>query len=147
MDIYERLPEDLQRKVVRYFVFPQNSCLLVDIRDFKVSKELIVNNYLANGLCSNEDYFHNYNAFSWIENDLMRYWNDEVSYIDNITDNNYKKMSRLLAFNIKYAINKDKALINFHFNIGRCPKQKINIYIGCLTIEERKEFCNICRVI
>jgi len=140
MDIFDRLPEDLQHNVLKYIVYPQNSELLADIRDFKLSKDFIIKSYLSNGFCSNEDYTHNSNAYSWLENDLMRYWNDEVSYIDNITDNNYKKMSRLLAYNIKSGIDKDKALYNFHLCTMKCPKHRINVYIGCLTIEERKEF-------
>ena len=124
MEIFDRLPEDLQYNVLKYITYPQNSDLLADIRDFKLSRDFIVNSYVSNGFCSNEDYKNNINAYSWIENDLMRYWNDEVSYIDNITDNNYKKMSRLLAYNIKSSINKDRAFNNFHLNIKNCPKHR-----------------------
>jgi len=147
MEIFDRLPEDLQYNVLKYITYPQNSDLLADIRDFKLSRDFIINSYKSNGFCSKEDYKNQKNAYSWIENDLMRYWNDEVSYIDNITDNNYKKMSRLLAYNIKSAINKEKALINFHLNINNCPKHRINVYIACLTMDERKEFYTKCRVI
>ena len=146
MEIFDRLPEDLQYNVLKYITYPQNSDLLADIRDFKLSRDFIINSYKSNGFCSKEDYKNQKNAYSWIENDLMRYWNDEVSYIDNITDNNYKKMSRLLAYNIKSGINKDRALNNFHLNIKNCPKHKVNVYIGCLTLEERKDFYNRIRL-
>jgi hypothetical protein len=146
MDIFDRLPDDLQHNVLINITYPQNSDLLEDIRDFKKSKEAIINSYLSNGYCSNEDYNHNFNAFSWIENDLMRYWNDEISYINGISDNNYQKMSRLLAYRIKSNIDKDKALQKFHFTKG-FPKHRINVYIGCLSVDERREFCNRCRVI
>jgi hypothetical protein len=147
MDIFDRLPEDLQHNVLKYVAYPQNSELLADIRDFKLSKDFIIKKYLSDGFCSNEDYKNDLNAYSWIENDLMRYWNDEVSYIDNITENNYKKMSRLLAYNIKSGIDKEKALRNFHLSNVRCPKNKINVYIGCLTMDERKEFYTRARLI
>jgi hypothetical protein len=147
MDIFDRLPEDLQHNVLKYITYPQNSDLLADIRDFKRARETIINNYISNGYCSNDDYYHNFNAYSWIENDLMRYWNDEISYIDGIAENNYKKMSRLLAYNIKNAINTERTLNNFHFNSKNCPKHRINVYIACLTIDERREFCNRCRII
>lgn len=147
MDIFDRLPDDLKDNVLKYIKYPQNSDLLADIRDFKLSRDFIVNSYLSNGFCSNEDFQDIRNAYSWIENDLMRYWNDEVSYIDKITDNNYNKMSRLLAYNIKSGIDKDKALSNFHLNVKICPKHKINVYIACLTMDERIEFYTKCRVI
>jgi hypothetical protein len=138
------IPDDIINKIENYIIFPQNKNLLDDIKNFKIMKDKIYNEYNEQGFEYTDDYTDDFNIYSWIENDLLAYYNNNIAYIDDITNDNIEKLLRQLSFKIK----KEKkgniyAMANFHFNMNINKKSRINRYIGNLTINERIKFIEL----
>ncbi|MAT13467.1 MAG: hypothetical protein CMM02_20910 [Rhodopirellula sp.] len=138
------IPDDIINKIENYIIFPQNKNLLDDIKNFKIMKDNIYNKYLTNGFEYSDNYTDDFNIYAWIENDLLAYYNNNIAYIDDITNDNIEKLLRQLSFKIK----KEKkghiyALANFHFNMNINKKSRINRYIGNLTTNERIKFIEL----
>ena len=138
------IPDDIINKIENYIIFPQNKNLLDDIKNFKIMKDKIYNIYLTKGFEYTDDYTDDFNIYAWIENDLLAYYNNNIAYIDDITNDNIEKLLRQLSFKIK----KEKkghiyALANFHFNMNINKKSRINRYIGNLTTNERIKFIEL----
>jgi hypothetical protein len=79
-----------------------------------------------------------------IENDLLRFFNDDVATMECITDNNIQKLSRILSIKNKLEKNKENvtnSLMNSSDNLHTISR--INILIGVLTREERKKFLEL----
>lgn len=141
MDIYDNLPDDIKYIILnKYLLYPQNKELLNDIENFKKYKDGIYSIYEHRGYEYNNDYTDDFNIYSVFDNDLMSFWNDDIAYNDSITNKNYEKMLRIMAFKIKNDCDSIKARHNFHLNIDISPKTKINRYLAGLTIEERAKF-------
>jgi len=66
MDIFEKLPYDLQIKVYNNIRFPQSKKLLYDIKIFFNMKKLIYDKYLCRGLMYSDYYFDDLNIHAWI---------------------------------------------------------------------------------
>lgn len=146
MEIYNKLPDDIKYIILnKYLIYPQKKELLNDIENFKKFKDGIYSIYKHLGYEYNDDYTDDYNIYAVIDNDLMAFWNNDTAYIYGITDENYAKMFKLLAFKIKNECDSTKALYNFHLNIDISPKTKINRYLAGLTIDERAKFVEILK--
>jgi hypothetical protein len=146
MEIYNKLPDDIKDIILnKYLIYPQKKELLNDIENFKKYKDGIYKIYEHLGYEYNNDYTNDFNIYAVIDNDLMAFWNDDMAYIYGITDKNYAKMFRLLAFKIKNDSYGSKAQHNFHMNINISSKTKINRYLAGLTMEERAKFVSILK--
>ena len=136
---YDELDNDLQNLILSKIRNPQNKNLLEDIIDYKKSKDNIFNKYFNKGF----DYDVNSEFFIYfqIENDLLRYFNDDYGTLYCITETNIEKLERILSIKKKME-KKSKALVatlimnNNTINVN----MRINMLIGCLKINERKDF-------
>jgi len=142
MNIFEKLPYDLQLKVYSYIIFPQNKELLDDIKSYYNIKKLLYIKYLCKGLIYNDDYCEYLNIHVWINYDLRIYWNSNKPFNKKIAKNNKSKFNKLLAYKIKYKNYKDQTIYNYYNNLTISCKFNINTYIGSLKIHERLCFIN-----
>jgi hypothetical protein len=79
-----------------------------------------------------------------IENDLIRYFNDDVATNDLITEKNISKLERILSIKNKLEKNKKKTLDSLMDAMDNLNViSRINILIGALTCEERKQFLQL----
>tara|TARA_B100000795_G_C22802987_1_gene442975 strand:- start:4319 stop:4762 length:444 start_codon:yes stop_codon:yes gene_type:complete len=145
MNILNELPYDIQNIILSKIRNPQNKELLEDIKNFKNNKDIIFKIYEKNGYEYKCDYSNEFNIYSIIDNDLMAYWNDDVAYMNGITEKNYNKMFRILSFKLKHDLNNEKSIYNFHMNYKIQLKSKINKYIGGLNVNERNGFINLLK--
>jgi len=135
---FDKLPEDLQKYIYSLIIFPQNKNIIQDIKTFYVVKKSIFYKYSkTQKYVDNDDYYNDFNIYSWMDNDIMRFFNDDI--INNNVKINEIRMNRILSYIIKYKLYNYKASFNFHMNKKTSPKTHINRYIGCLTIVERVE--------
>ena len=139
---YDRLPDDLQNLILSKIRYPISKDLETDIVNFKMFKEDLIDKYVKKGY----DYDINgiFYIYYQIENDLLRFFNDDIATNDSITDKNIQKMERILSIKIKLEKNKDN-VINSLINScdSLCVNSRINILIGALTCKERKEFLEL----
>ena len=138
MNIFEKLPYDLQLKVYSYIIFPQNKELLEDIKSYYNIKKLLYIKYLCKGLIYNDDYCEYLNIHVWINYDLRIYWNNNKPFNKKIAKNNKSKFNKLL-------INKNsnyQTIYNYSNNLTISCKFNINTYIGSLKNHERLYFIN-----
>ena len=103
------IPEDITNKIENYIIFPQNKNLLNDIKNFKIMKDKIYNEYSEQGFIQNNDVLDEYNITSQFDTDLLYYFNDLKLYSEIITKNNINKVERLLVYNLKkiYMVKKE----------------------------------------
>ena len=139
---FNDLNVDLQNLILSKIRYPISKELDADIVNFKIFKDDIIDKYVKKGYdCDIDGMFYiNYQ----IENDLLRFFNDDVATMEYITDNNIKKLERILSIKNKLEKNKEsvtKSLINSSDNINTISR--INILIGALTCEERKNFLEL----
>lgn len=136
---YDELDTDLQNLILSKIRNPQNKNLLEDIIDYKKSKDNIFNEYFNKGF--DYDVNSEFYIYFQIENDLLRYFNNDRGTMYCITETNIEKLERILSIKKKMEI-KSKALVatqimnNNRINVN----MRINMLIGCLKINERKDF-------
>ena len=136
---YDELDTDLQNLILSKIRNPQNKNLLEDIIDYKKSKNNIFNEYFNKGF--DYDVNSEFYIYFQIENDLLRYFNNDRGTMYCITETNIEKLERILSIKKKMEI-KSKALVatqimnNNRINVN----MRINMLIGCLKINERKDF-------
>ena len=134
---FNELDEDLQNLIISKIKYPISKELDVDIINYKIFREDIVKKY--------EEYGYDYDIegmfyiYYQIENDLIRFFNDDVATMDLITENNIKKLERILS--IKNKKNAIDSLMNAKDNLNVISR--INILIGALTRKEREQFLKI----
>lgn len=76
--------------------FTQSPFLISDIKDYFNIKKLIINIY--NKYYIHTNYINNeFDIYYAIENDILFYLNDKISYNYGITQNNLYKLKRLLS--------------------------------------------------
>ena len=139
---YDELYEDLQNIILSKVRNPQNKNLLEDITNYKKSKICIFENYEKNGYDYNECYIDN--IYYAIENDLLRYFNNDVSTLGtlySITETNIEKLERILSIKNKMKLNKFIVTKLMNGNIISA-NSRINILLGALTLDERYDFIN-----
>ena len=131
------LNEDLQTLILSKIRNPINKDLEADIIDYKDVKETIIDEYEKMGYDYDIDGM--FYIYYQIENDLIRFFNDDVATMDLITENNIKKLERILS--IKNKKNAIDSLMNAKDNLNVISR--INILIGALTRKEREQFLKI----
>jgi hypothetical protein len=139
---YYNLNEDLQNLILTKIRHPISKELDVDIVNFKTFKEDIINTYLKKGFDYDIDGM--FYIYYQIENDLIRFFNDDIATMDFITEKNIKKMERILSIKKKLEKNKKKTidcLMNSTDSLQ--VNSRINILIGALTCEERSKFLKL----
>ena len=142
MNIFVKLPYDLQLIVYSYIIFPQNKELLEDIKSYYNIKKLLYIKYLSKGLIYNDDYSEYLNIHVWINYDLRIYWNNNKPINKKIAKNNKSKFNKLLAYKIEYKNSNDQTIYNYYNNLTISCKFNINTYIGSLKNHERLCFIN-----
>ena len=136
------LNEDLQTLILSKIRNPINKDLEADIIDYKDVKETIIAEYEKKGY--DYDIEGMFYIYYQIENDLIRFFNDDVATNDLITENNISKLERILSIKNKLEKNKDNvitSLMNCNDNLNVISR--INILIGAMTCEERRQFLKL----
>jgi len=139
---FNDLNVDLQELIISKIKHPISKDLDADIVNYKKFKDDMIDKYVKKGYDYDIDgmFYINYQ----IENDLLRFFNDDVATMECITDNNIKKLERILSIKNKLEKNKESVtnrLINSSDNINTISR--INILIGALTCEEREKFLEL----
>jgi hypothetical protein len=139
---FNDLNVDLQDLIISKIKHPISKDLDADIVNYKKFKDDMIDKYVKKGYDYDIDgmFYINYQ----IENDLLRFFNDDVATMECITDNNIKKLERILSIKNKLEKNKESVtnrLINSSDNINTISR--INILIGALTCEEREKFLEL----
>jgi hypothetical protein len=132
----------LQNLILSKIRYPISKELDVDIVNFKTFKEDVINTYLKKGFDYDIDGM--FYIYYQIENDLIRFFNDDIATMDFITEKNIKKMERILSIKKKLEKNKKKTidcLMNSTDSLQ--VNSRINILIGALTCEERSKFLKL----
>jgi len=136
------LNEDLQTLILSKIRNPINKDLEADIIDYKDVKETIIAEYEKKGY--DYDIEGMFYIYYQIENDLISFFNDDVATNDLITENNISKLERILSIKNKLEKNKDNvitSLMNCNDNLNVISR--INILIGAMTCEERRQFLKL----
>ncbi len=139
---FYELDEDLQNLITSKIKNPISKELDADIINYKDAKETIIAEYEKKGYDYDTDGM--FYIYYQIENDLIRFFNDDVATNELITDNNISKLERILSIKNKLNKNKDNVincLMNAMDNLNVISR--INILIGALTCEERKQFLKL----
>ena len=133
---------DLQTLILSKIRNPINKDLEADIIDYKDVRETIIAEYEKKGYDYDIDGM--FYIYYQIENDLIRFFNDDVATNDIITENNISKLERILSIKNKLEKNKDNvitSLMNSNDNLN--VVSRINILIGAMTCEERRQFLKL----
>lgn len=139
---FYELDEDLQNLITSKIKNPISKELDADIINYKDAKDTIIAEYEKKGYDYDTDGM--FYIYYQIENDLIRFFNDDVATNELITDNNISKLERILSIKNKLNKNKDNVincLMNAIDNLNVISR--INILIGALTCEERKQFLKL----
>ncbi len=136
---YNELNDDLQNEIISKIRYPINNNLRLDIINYKNSKEKIINKYIEKGY--DYDINNEFYIYFQIENDLIRYYNDDVATMNGITECNIEKLERILSIKKKME-KKNKAFIatQLMYSNNININTRINMLIGCLKINEREDF-------
>jgi hypothetical protein len=133
---------DLQTLILSKIRHPINKDLEADIIDYKDTKATIIAEYEKKGY--DYEIEGNFYIYYQIENDLIRFFNDDVATMDLITENNIRKLERILSIKNKLEKNKNNvitSLMNSNDNLKLVSR--INILIGTMTCEERQQFLKL----
>ena len=139
---FHDLDDDLQNLITSKIKNPICKDLDADIINYKIFREDIIKKYEEKGYDYDIDGM--FYIYYQIENDLIRYFNDDVATMDLITEKNIEKMERILSIKIKLEKNKKNAidsLMDSSDNLNVISR--INILIGALTCEEREQFLKL----
>ena len=138
---FDELPEDLQQMVYSKIIHtPKLSVeLLNDIKDFSKMKKIMIESY--------EEYNNEVDRYGWLVNDITSYYNNDVAYLDGVSDSNVEKVSRLFIVKQNKILQKKHLCEVFHDIYGANNeinhlKKLFNRSLGCLTPKEREEFFN-----
>jgi hypothetical protein len=133
---------DLQDLIISKIKHPISKDLDTDIVNYKIFKDDMIDKYVEKGYDYDIDGM--FYIYYQIENDLLRFFNDDVATMDLITENNIRKLERILSIKIKWEKNKNNvcnSLMNANDTIN--IMSRINILIAALTCEERQQFLKI----
>lgn len=139
---YNDLNDDLQNLILSKIRYPISKELDADIVNCKTFKEDLIDKYVKKGYDYDIDGM--FYIYYQIENDLLRFFNDDIATNDSITDNNIQKLERILSIKNKLEKNKDNVINNL---MNSCDSSRvnsrINILIGALTCKERNNFLEL----
>ena len=133
---------DLQDLIISKIKHPISKDLDADIVNYKNFKDDMIDKYVEKGYDYDIDGM--FYIYYQIENDLLRFFNDDVATMDLITENNIRKLERILSIKNKLEKNKESVtntLMNSSDNLHTISR--INILIGALTCEEREKFLQL----
>ena len=133
---------DLQNLIISKIKHPISKDLDADIVNYKIFKDDMIDKYVEKGYDYDIDGM--FYIYYQIENDLLRFFNDDVATMDLITENNIRKLERILSIKNKLEKNKESVtntLMNSSDNLHTISR--INILIGALTCEEREKFLQL----
>ena len=133
---------DLQDLIISKIKHPISKDLDADIVNYKNFKDDMIDKYVEKGYDYDIDGM--FYIYYQIENDLLRFFNDDVATMDLITENNIRKLERILSIKNKLEKNKESVtntLMNSSDNLHTISR--INILIGALTCEERENFLQL----
>jgi hypothetical protein len=133
---------DLQDLIISKIKHPISKDLDADIVNYKIFKDDMIDKYVEKGYDYDIDGM--FYIYYQIENDLLRFFNDDVATMDLITENNIRKLERILSIKNKLEKNKESVtntLMNSSDNLHTISR--INILIGALTCEEREKFLQL----
>jgi hypothetical protein len=139
---FYELNEDLQALILSKIRHPISKELDADIINYKDTKATIIAEYEKKGY--DYEIEGNFYIYYQIENDLIRFFNDDVATMDLITENNIRKLERILSIKNKLEKNKNNvitSLMNSNDNLKLVSR--INILIGTMTCEERQQFLKL----
>jgi hypothetical protein len=138
MKYYEDLPDDLKNFILSKIRYSINKELDSDIVNFKTFKEKVITEYLKKGY----DYDINgeFYIYYQIENDLIRFYNDDFATMSCISRQNIEKLNRILSIKNKMKKNKETVVHRLIETNNIDVNSRINILIGALTCEERDMF-------
>ena len=129
-------PEEVAYQIIQYTYRLQDKSLLNDIVNFTQSKARV--NFLYFTYFTIQNKIHEYK--DWISNDIVSFMNDYlhtgVLYGGGYVDKFYTRLSRNPLLNTREKI--DKYVIRLGSS-GYVTKEA-NLYLGLMTIEERREF-------
>jgi len=131
-----KLPIEIFREhIMPYTYNPQPKELCRDIRSFHYIRE-----YLYKFYHDRWEIFEPGEYINWLENDIIRFLNDDKATMWGYVENYVEKISRLFLFK-----NKDKKTIRqfIHTNIMKFqPNFSIRTFLGLLTPDERIKLVN-----
>lgn len=140
MDILSRLPLDIIREEIIPFTYnPQPKEICDDIKSF-----YNVRKYLSNVYYNRWKFSFDYEEdadYNWLENDILRFYNNDVALMYGIQIDYTNKYKRLFMLNNKDEVYINK-MISFYWEFE--PKHMVNFLLGILTCEERNNLINFC---
>jgi len=141
LKFFYELNDDLQDLILSKIIYTKDKKLLEDIRNYQVTKKKIFYIYLEKGY--ENDINNEFYVYFKIENDLIRYYNDNIPTMYGITENNIEKLERILSIKGKMEKKKEEVATNLMSRNKIDVNSRINILLGALKIEERNNFINL----
>jgi hypothetical protein len=89
MIYFDKLPEDLQKYIYSLIIFSQDKNIIRDIKTFYVVKKFIFSKYSnTQAYVDNDDYCNDLNIYYCMDNDIMRFFNNDnsITNYNNITE-------------------------------------------------------------
>lgn len=140
-----KLPVDIIREhILPYTYLPQTKELCDDVKSFTSIKTRLRQLYYDRW---KDTFQYEENAdLNWLDNDLIRFLNDDVATMNGFTDKCVKKYSRLYV--LRNSTN--EAIFNYIYNhtgSNQTVTYSINLQLGILTPSERDEFTSFAHTI
>ena len=136
-----RLPHDIIREnIIPYTYNRQPIELCNDIKSFFNIREHLLKFYYDRW---NHAFYYEKNAqINWLENDIIRFYNNDIALMSGIHIDYTDKYKRLFILH-----NKNTEYINnvITLNLNMNPKNMINCLLAILTCEERIDLVNFCK--
>lgn len=135
-DFIQKLPDDIILRIIPYTYHLQNKNLLDDIKNYKETKTKLFEIYHqywiveAQSVDPDED-------INWLINDIFAYANNYKATMWGYVEKFYQIFKRNISLQTKNTI--DKYIYNME---KKTVPIQINIFLGLLTINERKEIIN-----
>jgi len=135
IDFIQRLPIDIVLRIIPYTYGIQDKTLLRDIANYKETRTLLLGLYHTFWKIQMQE--EGDEDKNWLINDIMGYANNHKATMYGYVDTFYNIFKRNVFLRStneidKYVFNLDKKEVS----------SQINIILGLLTIEERKDFVN-----
>ena len=131
ISLFKKLPIELHNSILSYTLKPQSKELLEDIKSFNKMKEEIIEIY--KNIFDDE-----YDRTCWLNNDIVRYMNEDMATMNGYTEFHYKIFKRLFKLSSK----SNKFILKNTQIISQNPMSDFNIRFGLLTNLERINFKN-----
>ena len=131
ISLLKKLPKELRNNILTYTLKPQTKELLEDIKSFNKIKEEIIEIY--KNIFDDE-----YDRICWLNNDIVRYMNEDIATMNGYTEFHNKIFKRLFKLRSK----SNEYIFNNTTIISQNPITDFNIRFGLLTNLESINFKN-----